>query len=120
MPPQGPRARSLRDSGFHYAQPRLPEDRPTAPGAEPGLQSWGQGRADAGRHSGHFGPGSAQESLLGCRSPEEGALPRVTVTVAERVQVHVVVDTVGGEGADDVPGTLLVFPAAPVSALKFT
>lgn len=51
--------------------------------------------------------------------PRRGALPRVTVTVAERVQVHVVVDTVRGEGVDDVPGTL-VFPAAPVSVLEFT
>lgn len=48
-------------------------------------------------------------------SQGDGPLRRVTVTVADRVQVHIVVGTVRGEGVKDVPAALLMFPAAPVS-----
>lgn len=60
-------------------------------------------------------------TLLGCGSPEEGvSLPRITVAVADRVQVQVVVTTVRHEGVDDMTSALLVFPVAPVSVLEIT
>lgn len=65
------------------------------------------------------GDRSAQESPGLWIAQGGGSLPRVTVTVAERVQVQVVVITVRGEGVDDMPSALLVIPAAPVSVLEF-
>ena len=92
---------------------------------KPGLQKLGPGwqrqvKAEAGNHSENFGSGSTQESPGLWVSQGGGSLPRITVTVADRVQVHVVVAIVRGEGMDDVPGALSVFPAAPVSVLEFT
>lgn len=46
--------------------------------------------------------------------------PRITVAVADRVQVQVVVTTVRREGVDDMTSALLVFPVAPVSVLEIT
>lgn len=59
-------------------------------------------------------------SLGLCVPQGGGPLPRITVAVADRVQVQVVVTIVRGEGVDNVPSALLVFPAAPVWVLEFT
>lgn len=66
-----------------------------------------------------FGPGSARESP-GLWASRGGSLPAITAAVADGVQVQFVVTIVGGEGVDEMPRALLVFPAAPVNVLEFT
>lgn len=48
-----------------------------------------------------------------------GPLPGVAVAVGDRVQVQAAVAAVGGEGVDDVPGALLMLPAALLQVLEF-
>lgn len=100
--PRGPEPRSLKDS-------RLPLGPAQAAKKPPPHCPWGRVRFTK------MGLGSG----LGV-SQGDGPLPRVTVTVADRVQVHIVVGTVRGEGVKDVPAALLMFPAAPVSVSGVT
>lgn len=60
-------------------------------------------------------------SLQGPRLPQgRRSLPGITVTMANSMQMQVVVATVSGEGVDYVPTTLFMLPAAPFRIFKVT